>query len=119
MCWYLVNIKDIGLKKELSLYTYNNYLMFTITGSGFADLIIFDYSNGTDSIINISPYLENALNFNSELNLILEIFNNMTIDNNIFAYESTDTMKIVSFPEEIKFYRKSGDDLEEIKSMIL
>ena len=39
MCWYLVNIKDIGLKKELSLYTYNNYLMFTITGSGFADLI--------------------------------------------------------------------------------
>ena len=39
----------------------------------------------------------------------------MTINNNIFAYESTDTMKIVSFPEEIKFYRKSGDDLEEIK----
>ena len=115
MCWYLVNIKDIGLKKELSLYTYNNYLMFTITGSGFADLIIFGYANGTDSIINISAYLENALNFNNELNLILEIFNNMTIDNNIFAYESTDTMKIVSFPEEIKFYRKSGDDLEEIK----
>ena len=116
MRWYLINIKDIGLKKELSLYTYNDYLLFTITGSNFADLIIFGYANGTDTVINISPYLENSLNFNAELNLITEIFNNLTIDNNIFDYETTNTIKIISIPEEIKFYKKEGDNDVEINN---
>ena len=116
MRWYFVNIKDIGLKKELSLYTYNDYLMFTITGSNFADLIIFGYANGTDSIIDISPYFENSLNYNSELNLIFEIFDNLTIDNNIFSYEKTDKIKIISIPKEIKFYKIDGDNKAEISN---
>ena len=32
MRWYFVNIQNLGLKKELYLYTFNDFLMLTLTG---------------------------------------------------------------------------------------
>ena len=56
--WYYFNIQSINLEKELSLYSFNGYLMLSMTGKSnnhfFADLIIFGYANGTDVVKNIS-----------------------------------------------------------------
>ena len=111
--WYLIDISTIGLKKELSLYSFNDYLMISITGSSFADLIIFGYANGTDSNINLLPYLEDSSKYDNRLNLMKELYNNITIDNNIFAYKQTTQMKIVSIPEGIKLYKINEDNTRE------
>ena len=116
MRWYLISISNLGLKKELSLYSFNDYLMLSITGSSFADLIIFGYANGTDSIIDISPYLSDSLNYKEDLNLITELYNNITIDNNIFGYIQMSQMKIVSIPEGIIFYKKEGGTNVQIQN---
>ena len=63
--WYYFDIAAFKLVKELSLYSFNDYLMLTMTGgSYYADLIIFGFANGTDSIIDISPYLMDSFNYN-------------------------------------------------------
>ena len=115
--WYLFNLDDFGLNKELSLHSFNDYLMLTMTGdSYYADLIIFGFANGTDSIIDISPYLMDTSNYNTNLNLIQEMYSNITIDNNIFGYIKVDQIKIVSIPEHIKFYNGTEDNQIEISS---
>ena len=40
--WYYFNIDSINLKKELSIYAFNDYLMLTMTGKDFSNLLIFD-----------------------------------------------------------------------------
>ena len=86
-------------------------------GNLFANLIIFGYANGTDPVFNnISYYLMDSDNFSSSLNIIKELYSKITIDNNIFGYSQIEKIKIVSIPEGIKFYNKTGinDYKEEI-----
>ena len=83
-------------------------------GSFFADLIIFGYANGTDSVINISPYLKDSDDYSSALNIITELYSKISIDNNVFGYVQIEKIKIVSIPEGIKFYKGAGESQEEI-----
>ena len=83
-------------------------------GYYYADLIIFGYANGTDTVTSISSYLIDSDDFLSSLNIITELYNKITIDNNIFGYVQTDNIVIVSIPEGIKFYKGSGDNKELI-----
>ena len=113
--WYYFNIEGISLTKELSIYSFNDYLMLTMTGGYyFADLVIFGYANGTDSIINISPYLKDSYDYSSSLNIITELYSKISIDNNVFGYVQIEKIKIVSIPEGIKFYKGTGVNQEEI-----
>ena len=115
--WYFFDISEIDLKKELSIYSFNNYLMLTMTGGYYiAYLIIFGYANGTDSIIDISPYLIDSQNYDEDLNLIKEIHANITIDNNIFGYIKEDKIKIVSIPEQLKFSIGKDENKVEIEN---
>ena len=113
MRWYFVNIINLGLKKELSLYTFNDFLMLTLTGSNFANLIIFGYANGTDKTIDISPYLKDYTGFDPNINLVTKLFENLTIDNNLFGYVETNQLKLVSIPEGLKFYKVKEDNTNE------
>ena len=89
--------------------------MLTMTGGFYyADLIIFGFANGTDSIIDISPYLMDSFNYNKDLNIIQEMYNNIKIDNNIFGYVKVEQIKIVSVPEQIKFYKGKDANKELI-----
>ena len=91
--------------------------MLTMTGGYYiAYLIIFGYANGTDSIIDISPYLIDSQNYDEDLNLIKEIHANITIDNNIFGYIKEDKIKIVSIPEQIKFSIGKDENKVEIEN---
>ena len=111
--WYIFNINNFNLNKELSLHSFNDYLILTMTGdSYYANLIIFGFANGTDSVIDISPYLIDSYNYDQDLNLIQELYNNITIDNNIFGYVKVNQIKIVSIPDEIKLY--NGKDENKI-----
>ena len=117
MRFYFVNIASIQIQKELSLYSFNNFLMLTMTGSTFADLIIFGYANGTDSTLNLSLYLKDHHNYDPNSNLINELFQSLTIDNNLFGYKETNQVKIISIPEGLKFNKITGDTgaiIEEI-----
>ena len=85
--WYIFQFGGFTLTKELSLHSFNDYLVFTMALKDFfADLNIFGFANGTDAIIDISPYLIDSFNFDQNLNLIQELYSNITIDNNIFGY---------------------------------
>ena len=112
---YFFNIKGFPLNKELSLHSFNDYLIFTMTGGEyFADLMIFGFANGTDSVIDIAPYLIDSPNYNQNLNLLREMYNNITIDNNIFGYVKVEQIKIVSIPEQLKFYNGKDESKIEI-----
>jgi hypothetical protein len=49
-------------------------------------------------------------NENLENNLIIELTKNITIDNNIFGYEITEEINLVSILEQIIFYNKENKD---------
>ena len=120
--WYYFNIQSINLEKELSLYSFNGYLMLSMTGKSnnhfFADLIIFGYANGTDVVKNISYYLIDSDDFSDSLNIITEMYSKIIFDNNIFGYTQEEKIKIVSIPEGVKLYKKTGSN-EEDKEEIL
>ena len=104
-------------KTELAGSLYNGYLILTatvtITDSHIGSLLfIIGYANGTDSEINISPYLINSANYNSEINLVEDLLKNLVIENNIFGYVAVNKIKLISIPEEICFNK--GLDSENI-----
>ena len=109
---YENNLLNIKLFKELSTIIYNNYLLFTSTinslNSDSEDtclsiLMVFGYSNGTDSNIDISEYFMDDY-INSSKNIITKLIENITIENNIFGYEVIKQIKLTSIPDEIIFY---------------
>ena len=102
--WYYFNIDSVNLKKELSIYAFNDYLMLTMTGKDFSNLLIFGYPNGTDSETNISSYLIDSEDYISSKNIFSELNSTIIIDNNIFGYVQVPKIKIVSIPKEINFF---------------
>ena len=96
--------------------------MLSMTGKSdghfFADLIIFGYANETDIVKNISYYLIDSDDFSDSLNIITEMHSKIIFDNNIFGYTQEEKIKIVSIPEGVKLYKKTGSN-EEDKEEIL
>ena len=69
--------------------------------------MIFGYANGTDSTIDISPYFMED-NENNTNNIVTDLIKNISIDNNIFGYMPLKKIKLVTIPEQIKFYDNSS-----------
>ena len=108
------NNKISKLTKELSVFVYNGFLSFTSTAlppsssrdseNFFSILLIFGYANGTDFEINIYPYLMDSDYYDNSNNLYTFLMGTMKIDNNIFGYEKVEQIKLISIPDEIKFF---------------
>ena len=108
-------------------FAYNDYLLFSATGKVENDyyynngdfnnylsiFMVFGYANGTDSIIDITKFL-NKDAYESKENFIHFLYNNLTIENNIFRYIPLAEIKLLSFPEEISLSLYSFEDDEEI-----
>ena len=108
--------------KEIQAYMYNGYILFSATlgeisndpQNIFAIMMIFGFANGTDSIIDISPYLMDTGYYNSENNLYNYLMSTMTIDNNIFNYEKVEKIRLISICDELLLYKgKLNVDKEE------
>ena len=113
---YKPNLNNYKFIFELSTIIYNNYLVFSSTvinsdaseeQNYFSIFMILGFANGTDNIIDISSFLMDN-NENLENNLIIELTKNITIDNNIFGYEITEKINLVSILEQIIFYNKEN-----------
>ena len=110
------------IKSDFECFTYNNYLSLTLSAEKDSQIyslfLMFGYVNGTDKIIDIRKYIN--YNISNNNNLILDLTENVTIDNNIFGYEIIkDKIKLLYLPESIKFFNnntnqpiESGDILE-------
>ena len=101
--------------KEISAFIYNGFLIFTgsyvpLTAQSnqeiYPILLMFGYPNGTDSEIDISPYLIDSENYNESYNLYNNLMTKMKIDNNIFGYERMGQIKLISIPDEIILLNK-------------
>ena len=104
--------------KEMAAYMYNGYILLTATLSDsnqtniFASMMIFGFGNGTDHEIDISPYLMDVSNYNSTNNLFDYLMSKMVIDNNIFAYEKVEKIRLISICDELLLYRGKGSKRE-------
>ena len=106
---YNFGLSSYSLYKDMALYYYNNLILFTITitdssnsNNKFSLLMHFGYSNGTDSYIDISHYLSDSDNTDTEQYNIFNYFKSTkVIENNIFDYQEDDKVKLVGFPEEL------------------
>ena len=101
---------------QIKGFAYNNHLMFSSSGGiinnkyglypnpNFAEYLsmfmIFGYANGTDSTIDISQFLFKE-EFTEENNFFWFLYNNLTIQNDIFGYFPIGIIKLVHIPEEI------------------
>ena len=108
---YIFSYPNRRFAKELATYMYNGYILLcaTLSDSGisftFADMLIFGFGNGTDHIIDISPYLMDTGYYSSSNNLFTYLMSKMTIDNNIFDYQKVQKIRLVAICDELKLYR--------------
>ena len=122
------NEQILKFSKEISAFIYNGFLTFSgtvlpkeINDNGdnfFSIFLMFSYPNGTDSEINMFPYLMDSGYYDTSKNLFNDLMENMTIENNIFGYEKLDNIKLVYRPEELIFLDAS-DDTEVLSGGIL
>jgi hypothetical protein len=113
---YYYHLDDYQLRKELTLYTYNGFLIFSSTAvtpksyettNYISLLVFFGYPNGTDFEIDISPYIYNADEYSSSNNIFVRLNATMIVENNIFGYKSAEKIRLVSIPEQLNFYSSS------------
>ena len=110
---YNILLENLIPKLQLSTFEYNGHLLFSTTvikeylnseesDDYFSLLIIFGYANGTDSIIDLSYYLNDNENFGKGNKKLIELlYENFNIENNIFNYTLTNKFKLVFIPPEI------------------
>ncbi len=100
---YLFKEENKRFAKEITAYTYNNYILLSATmgESGdnpqniFAIIMIFGFANGTDFETDISPYLMDTGSYDESNNLYDFLMSKMIIDNNIFGYEKIEKIRLV------------------------
>ena len=125
---YYINFEKSEPKMRILGYLYNDYLLFSTTVSKFNDdnntdgennyrslFMIFGYANGKDSFIDISYYLSDNENYNSEQNIFSLLNENIRIDNNIFGYKLNNVIKLVSIPQEIIIYQQNDNELIKLE----
>ena len=118
---YNFTYTDKRFAKEISAYMYNGYILLSATlgetgedpQNIFAIMMIFGFGNGTDSTIDISPYLMDTGFYQSSNNLYDYLISTMSIDNNIFGYERINKIRLISICNELKLYKGKKDvDME-------
>ena len=116
---------------QISGYSYNDHLLFTSTfispeennydddsRNYFSLFMIFGYANGTDRTIDISDFFIYKENDESYPNFCEILYENFTIENNIYDYVDFNIIKLVSIPEEIILYKhnKSEEKLIQLEN---
>ena len=122
----MYDLYNFTIYQELSSILYNNYLSFSMSycntqpcdkdnskSNYFSLLMIFGYVNGTDTFINISEFLSEFSNNN---NIIDQLIQKATINNNIFGYEFQKSIKLISIPTELSFYNIKDDQKIKINN---
>ena len=92
--YFSYNMNDYFLKKEMSAYFWNDYLLYipSYYDKNYGDknthsfLLIFGFPNGTDFTMDISPHLMDTGYYTNGNDLVTRLLKNLTIDNNIFGY---------------------------------
>ena len=110
---YIFHYPTKRFAKEMAAYIYNGYTLFTATLGNidddpqdiFAIMMIFGFANGTDHIIDISPYLMDTGYYDESNNLYEYLISTMTIDNNIFGYEKIEKIRLISICDELLLYK--------------
>ena len=95
--------------KQISGFLYNDFLLLSTTykpeedrvNTYYSLLMIFGYANGTDSTIDISKILINNNNENDSFSLFKFLYQNLTIENNIFGYVPEEKIKLIFIPKEL------------------
>ena len=110
---YLFKEQNKRFAKEITAYTYNNYILLSATMGElgddpqniFAIIMIFGFANGTDFETDISPYLMDTGSYDESNNLYDFLMSKMIIDNNIFGYEKIEKIRLVSICDELLLYK--------------
>ena len=118
---FYFDFDNYRISKEIEAIIYNNYLAITSTVTSkkektnddeksFSMFLLFGYVNGTDDYINISKYINENEDSNSN-NLVSDLTEKAIISNNIFGYEILiDQIKLVYIPDFILFYNKISEN---------
>ena len=118
--YYSYYLENYILNKEMSIFFWNDYLLYTpsyyVKGDDtdkktYSILMIFGFANGTDFTMDISPHLMDSGYYIEGNDIVTRLLQNLTIDNNIFGYESNNQIKLVYIPEELLFYDLAGNQL--------
>ena len=89
---------------------YNGYLLFStiykikddpIDNNYFSLFMILSYANGTDSTTDVSYFLKDNENYQNDKSFFDFLYQNLTIENNIFGYIAENVIKLNSIPNEI------------------
>ena len=122
---YSYNIGNYEFNKELSCSLYNDYLIFSATSIDKTDnnnnnlfslFMLLGYPNGTDSTLDISSFFINGDNYDPNFNFTHFLYNNLTIDNNIFGYIPDNKIKLISIPDEILIYKENENEKIHIQN---
>ena len=114
---FYYNLNKYQLRKELTAYVFNGFLIFSSTVVTPPDytsvnynsfLVFFGYPNATDDTIDISPYLMDVEPYDSSNNIFNYLKSKAIIENNIFGYELVEKINLVSIPPELLFYNVTG-----------
>ena len=102
-----------GIGNEIVGFAYNQNLCFTTTvkptfpnneqDNAFPIFLMFGFPNGTDSEIDIYPFLMDSDDYNETNNFFDYLIENMTIENNIFGYIPHSEITFSSIPNELAF----------------
>ena len=118
---FIFNYPGKRFSKDVFGYKYNGYILFSTTLEKFEDntiissiMMLFGFANGTDLLIDISPFLMDTDNYNGSNNLYDFLIDKISIDNNIFGYEIIEKIKLVAICDELLLYQgKLNIDKEE------
>ena len=127
-------LEDYIPKMQISGFIYNDFLSFTSTAILKEDkdklskdinylslFMVFGYPNGTDITLDTPEnlFINEELDIESQLsNEFYElIYNDYTIENNIFDYEPVEIVKLVSIPDEITIFEKQENaEISQLKN---
>ena len=109
-----------NLQKEISAFIYNGFLVFSgtynngVTSNYNSLLVFFGYPYGTDTTINLYPYLNDVSTFSTapDKNIYTYLMDNMHLGNNIFGYVPDDNIRLITIPEQISFYSLSASNAQ-------
>ena len=109
---YNIDLRNLKPILQLSAFCYDGYLLLatTVTEENsinnnidyYSLLIMFGYSKGINKTIDISYYLSDNENYGKNSKTLFDIlYENFTLDNNIFNYTLADKIKLIFIPQEI------------------
>jgi len=130
---YTYDLADYIFIKDISGSSFNGLLSLDATSllkkenmgaddwvNYFSIFIIFGYPNRTNVDItkDISFLLKESDNYNSNINIVSFLYEDLTIENNIFGYIPDHSIKLLSIPNEILIFKEDATTPIEKNSIL-